>query len=306
LWALKIAGENGGAAAALTAAGIDLPEAWRFEGVAGEFGDLLGQLASEPSLREMLALGLLAGRPAHERKRTRGLQDPTYFVMDQDLVVQHADGESILRLPWFENGLFVGRQLPDILEMPAPVRRLCVENYSAGLTGERGRFAFSSYGHAYSVEAVPVRGVEGGIEAVLAVATPDPPSGSAAESYERMAERHERAAAAREERAERHRLAGQSDRESAARREARKARVSAEQARDNANRLRTVDAPSLTPRETEILALASHGLTAAEIGEELFASPATVKKHLQHSYRKLGAPDRAAAVATALRHGLIE
>jgi hypothetical protein len=161
LWALKIAGDNGGAAAALTASGIDLPKATQFEGVAGDLGDLLGQLAGEPSLREMLALGLLAGRPAHERGRTRGLQDPTYFVMDQDLVVQDADGESILRLPWFESGLFVGRQLPDILEMPAPVRQLCVKNYAAGLTGKRGRFSFSSYGHAYSVEAVPVRGVEG-------------------------------------------------------------------------------------------------------------------------------------------------
>jgi protein involved in temperature-dependent protein secretion len=37
----------------------------------------------------------------------------------------------------------------------------------------------------------------------------------------------------------------------------------------------------------------------------LFVSPATVKSHLLHVYEKLGVNDRAAAVAHALRHGLI-
>jgi hypothetical protein len=42
--------------------------------------------------------------------------DATTFVMDHGLVVRGADGESILRLPWFEEDLFVARQVPDIVE----------------------------------------------------------------------------------------------------------------------------------------------------------------------------------------------
>ncbi|MGZ6564727.1 MAG: hypothetical protein ACXVH1_35200 [Solirubrobacteraceae bacterium] len=47
----------------------------------------------------------------------------TFFLMYEELVVQTAAGESILRLPRFEEGLFVGRQLPDISEitpLPSP------------------------------------------------------------------------------------------------------------------------------------------------------------------------------------------
>ena len=44
----------------------------------------------------------------------------------------------------------------------------------------------------------------------------------------------------------------------------------------------------------------------AQIGEHLHLSAATVKTHLQHTYRKLGVSDRAAAVAEAMRRGLME
>jgi PAS domain S-box-containing protein len=66
-----------------------------------------------------------------------------------------------------------------------------------------------------------------------------------------------------------------------------------------------LDAPVLTPRELEVLALASRGLPAREIGEQLVISPATVKTHFENLYPKLGVSDRAAAVAAALRLGLI-
>ncbi|MEA2285186.1 MAG: two-component system, NarL family, nitrate/nitrite response regulator NarL, partial [Solirubrobacteraceae bacterium] len=42
------------------------------------------------------------------------------------------------------------------------------------------------------------------------------------------------------------------------------------------------------------------------IAEQLFLSPATVKTHFEHIYEKLGVGDRAAAVAQALRTGLID
>ncbi|MFZ0387845.1 MAG: LuxR C-terminal-related transcriptional regulator [Solirubrobacteraceae bacterium] len=54
------------------------------------------------------------------------------------------------------------------------------------------------------------------------------------------------------------------------------------------------------------MTLASHGCSYGEIAEQLVLATATVKTHLRHCYRKLGVPDKAAAVAAALRHGLIE
>jgi two-component system nitrate/nitrite response regulator NarL len=64
--------------------------------------------------------------------------------------------------------------------------------------------------------------------------------------------------------------------------------------------------PQLTPREQEILQLTADGFSAAEIGERIFITAATVKTHLQSAYQKLGVSDRAAAVAEAMRHGLLE
>jgi DNA-binding NarL/FixJ family response regulator len=65
--------------------------------------------------------------------------------------------------------------------------------------------------------------------------------------------------------------------------------------------------PVLTPtaREREILQLAAAGLTTADIGARLGISPATVKRHFQNVYPKLGARDRTSAVAGALRRCLI-
>jgi two-component system, NarL family, nitrate/nitrite response regulator NarL len=62
----------------------------------------------------------------------------------------------------------------------------------------------------------------------------------------------------------------------------------------------------LTSREREILALTAKGLLAPEIGRRLYLSPATIKTHLQRLYGKLGVSDRAAAVAEAMRRGLLE
>jgi PAS domain S-box-containing protein len=61
----------------------------------------------------------------------------------------------------------------------------------------------------------------------------------------------------------------------------------------------------LTEREIEVLRLAAEGLSGPAIAEQLVLSPATVKTHFEHIYEKLGVGDRAAAVAQALRTGLI-
>jgi two-component system, NarL family, nitrate/nitrite response regulator NarL len=72
-------------------------------------------------------------------------------------------------------------------------------------------------------------------------------------------------------------------------------------------RLRAVDErPFMSPREQEVLELIAQGMTAPEIGRSIHLSTATVKTHLQHIYDKLGVSERAAAVAEAMRRGLLE
>lgn len=61
----------------------------------------------------------------------------------------------------------------------------------------------------------------------------------------------------------------------------------------------------LSDRELEVLTMVAAGRTNAQIGRELFIGAATVKTHLQHIFAKLGASDRAAAVAIAYRRGLL-
>ena len=55
--------------------------------------------------------------------------------------------------------------------------------------------------------------------------------------------------------------------------------------------------PNMTPREVEILGLVAEGLTNAEIARRLWVAQSTVAKHLEQAYRKLGVPNRTAAVA---------
>jgi two-component system nitrate/nitrite response regulator NarL len=64
--------------------------------------------------------------------------------------------------------------------------------------------------------------------------------------------------------------------------------------------------PSLTNRERDVLHMIAQGFSAPEIGRRLFVSATTVKTHQQHVYEKLGVSERAAAVAVAMRHGLLD
>ncbi len=60
----------------------------------------------------------------------------------------------------------------------------------------------------------------------------------------------------------------------------------------------------ITPREKEVLKLVAHGLTDAEVAEQLVISPRTVSKHLQSIYSKIEVNSRSAATRFALENNL--
>ncbi len=66
------------------------------------------------------------------------------------------------------------------------------------------------------------------------------------------------------------------------------------------------DVPALSAREKEILQKVAYGATTKEVAHDLGISPHTVKTHLERIFEKLGANDRAQAVAIAIRTGLVE
>jgi DNA-binding NarL/FixJ family response regulator len=61
----------------------------------------------------------------------------------------------------------------------------------------------------------------------------------------------------------------------------------------------------LTERELQVLRGMADGKSNAEIGRDLYVSEDTVKTHARRLFRKLGARDRAHAVASAFRAGLM-
>ena len=64
--------------------------------------------------------------------------------------------------------------------------------------------------------------------------------------------------------------------------------------------------PLLTAREREVLSLLVAGRSAPQIAAELVVGVTTVKTHLRHVYEKLGVNGAAAAVAEAVRRGLVQ
>lgn len=68
---------------------------------------------------------------------------------------------------------------------------------------------------------------------------------------------------------------------------------------------RSVGPVRLSESEQRALALAAEGLSNGEIGQAMFVSGGTVKTYLARAFAKLGVSDRAAAVAEAVRRGLI-
>ncbi|GGI39688.1 putative transcriptional regulatory protein NarL [Cnuibacter physcomitrellae] len=64
-------------------------------------------------------------------------------------------------------------------------------------------------------------------------------------------------------------------------------------------------AVTLSPRERDILAAAAAGRSAPEIARAMHLSTSTVKTYLRRLYEKLGVGSRGAAIAEAMRLGLL-
>jgi len=68
----------------------------------------------------------------------------------------------------------------------------------------------------------------------------------------------------------------------------------------------TPQGPQVSPREREVLGLLADGLAVAQIARTLYISESTAKTHISKLYEKLGAGNRAQAIMTAMRMGLIK
>jgi DNA-binding NarL/FixJ family response regulator len=62
---------------------------------------------------------------------------------------------------------------------------------------------------------------------------------------------------------------------------------------------------NLSKREVQVLEQLSKGLDYKETAENLFISPATVRKHIENIYRKLQVNNKIGAINKASRHGLL-
>ncbi len=66
------------------------------------------------------------------------------------------------------------------------------------------------------------------------------------------------------------------------------------------------DEPRLTPRERRVLQLLAAGATVTQIGKKLFISESTAKTHIARIYEKLSVNNRAQAVVSGIKLGLLE
>ncbi|MEG3895525.1 MULTISPECIES: response regulator transcription factor [unclassified Microcoleus] len=67
----------------------------------------------------------------------------------------------------------------------------------------------------------------------------------------------------------------------------------------------SLNAPSLTQREQEVLDLLTEGLSNIQIGSRLHLSPRTVEKHVSSLFRKTESNNRAELVRFAMEHHLV-
>jgi DNA-binding NarL/FixJ family response regulator len=59
----------------------------------------------------------------------------------------------------------------------------------------------------------------------------------------------------------------------------------------------------LSPREVEVLALVTQGMSNQDIADRLFLTINTLKSHIRQAYKKIGVSSRSQAVAWCMQHG---
>ena len=64
--------------------------------------------------------------------------------------------------------------------------------------------------------------------------------------------------------------------------------------------------PTLTPREFEVLTRLAEGDPYLQIGQRLFMSVGTVRRHVVHIHQKLGVHNSRGAVMAAIQCGLLD
>jgi DNA-binding NarL/FixJ family response regulator len=74
---------------------------------------------------------------------------------------------------------------------------------------------------------------------------------------------------------------------------------------DAMRRRMSPNTPRLSPRELEVLHLLAEGEGVASVARRLYVSESTAKTHISKIYEKLGAANRAQAIMSAIRAGLI-
>ena len=67
----------------------------------------------------------------------------------------------------------------------------------------------------------------------------------------------------------------------------------------------SAESTRLSDREHQVLVLLADGLGAGQIAQKLYLSESTAKSHIARIYQKLGANNRAQALVTAMRIGLL-
>ena len=67
----------------------------------------------------------------------------------------------------------------------------------------------------------------------------------------------------------------------------------------------SAESTRLSDREHQVLVLLADGLGAGQIAQQLYLSESTAKSHIARIYQKLGASNRAQALVTAMRIGLL-
>jgi diguanylate cyclase (GGDEF)-like protein len=104
------------------------------------------------------------------RTLTANLPDTSMFLLDRDMRILIAEGESLRALPWIDEDMFRGRMVVELQgELPSDVLAMSLESYRGAFAGDRGEFEFTSDGLSFTVTAVPVYGADATVESVLAV-----------------------------------------------------------------------------------------------------------------------------------------